>query len=158
MTSNRLIAAGALLLVTGAAHADPCKLTIESNDMMQFNLREMKVPAQCTEVEVSLKHSGQLPAKIMGHDWVLARVSDMSAIVNAGLAAGSKHGYLPEKDERIIAATRVVGGGESATVKFSTSLLQEGVRYAFFCTSPGHSAVMRGTFLLGDTKGVAKAR
>jgi azurin len=158
MTSHRLIAAGALLLAAGAAHADPCKLTIESNDMMQFNLREMKVPAQCTEVEVSLKHSGQLPAKIMGHDWVLARISDMSAIVNAGLAAGSKHGFLPENDERIIAATRVVGGGESATVKFSTSLLQEGVRYAFFCTSPGHSAVMRGTFLLGDGKGVAKAR
>jgi azurin len=158
MTSHRLIAAGALLLAAGAAHADPCKLTIESNDMMQFNLREMKVPAQCTEVEVSLKHSGQLPAKIMGHDWVLARISDMSAIVYAGLAAGSKHGFLPENDERIIAATRVVGGGESATVKFSTSLLQEGVRYAFFCTSPGHSAVMRGTFLLGDGKGVAKAR
>jgi azurin len=94
----------------------------------------------------------------MGHDWVLARDSDVSAIVNAGLAAGSKHGYLPESDHRIIAATKVVGGGESAVTKFSTGALQEGVRYAFFCTSPGHSTVMRGTFLFGNTKTVAAAR
>ena len=158
MTSLRPIGAVALLLATGAAYADPCKVTIESNDMMEFNLREMTVPTQCTDVEVSLKHSGQLPAKVMGHDWVLARDSDMSAIINAGLAAGSKHGYLEENDKRIIAATRVIGGGESATVRFSTSALQEGVRYAFFCTSPGHSTVMRGTFLFGNAKTVAAAR
>jgi azurin len=158
MTRLRPIGAAALLLAAGTAYADPCKVTIESNDMMQFNLREMTVPTECAEVEVSLKHSGQLSAKVMGHDWVLARDSDMSAIINAGLAAGSKHGYLVEDDKRIIAATKVIGGGESATVRFSTSALQKGVHYAFFCTSPGHATVMRGTFLLRDADGVAKAR
>jgi azurin len=157
MTRLRLICAAALLLAAGTAYADPCKVAIESNDMMQFNLREMTVPTECTDVEVSLKHSGQLSAKVMGHDWVLARDSDMSAIINAGLAAGSRHGYLAENDKRIIAATRVIGGGESATVTFSTSALQKGVRYAFFCTSPGHATVMRGTFVLRDADGIAKA-
>jgi azurin len=140
----------ALLLLTGIAHADPCKVTIESNDAMQYNMHEMVVPASCTEVEVSLRHSGQLAAKVMGHDWVLAREADMSGIVNAGMAAGFKHGYLPENDKRIIAATKVVGGGESATVTFSTSALQEGVRYVFFCTSPGHSSAMHGSFRFGE--------
>jgi azurin len=93
----------------------------------------------------------------MGHDWVLAKDSDMSAIVNAGLAAGAKRGYLPENDKRIIAATGLVGGGESAVVKFSTSMLQQGVRYVFFCTSPGHSSAMRGTFLFGGANRVARA-
>lgn len=139
----------ALLLSAVVAHADPCKMSIESNDVMQYSAHEMVVPAGCTEVEVSLRHSGQLAAKVMGHDWVLARESDMSAIVNAGMAAGFKHGYLPENDKRIIAATKVVGGGETATVTFSTSLLQEGVRYVFFCTSPGHSSVMHGAFRFG---------
>jgi azurin len=92
----------------------------------------------------------------MGHDWVLARDSDMSAIVNAGLSAGARHGYLPENDKRIIAATKQVGGGESAVVRFSTSLIQQGVRYVFFCTSPGHSTAMRGTFLFGDANRVAR--
>ncbi len=156
MTGLRLLGAGALLLAGGVAHADPCKVTIESNDIMQFNVHEMNVPTQCVEVEVTLKHSGQLPAKVMGHDWVLARDSDMSAIVNAGLAAGAKHGYLPENDARIIAATKVVGGGESTTISFATRLLQAGMRYVFFCTAPGHSSVMHGTFTFGDNTRLAR--
>ena len=153
MTLRKSIGIGAaLMLLAVVAHADPCKMTIESNDVMQYSVREMVVPAGCSEVEVSLRHSGQLAAKIMGHDWVLARESDMSAIVNAGMAAGFKHGYLPENDKRIIAATKVVGGGETATVTFSTSLLQEGARYVFFCTSPGHSSVMHGAFRFGAAK------
>ena len=72
-------------------------------------------------------------------------------------AAGPARGYLPEHDTRIIAATPTVGGGESATVKFATSLLQPGARYAFFCTSPGHSTVMRGTFRFGDNGRLVRA-
>jgi azurin len=124
---------------------------------MQFNVRELVVPSECAEVEVTLTHSGKLPARSMGHDWVLAKDSDMSGIVNAGLAAGPARGYLPEHDARIIAATPIVGGGESATVKFATSALQPGTRYAFFCTSPGHSTVMRGTFKFGDKSRLVSA-
>ena len=150
-TLGRLTGAGLLLLASGLAYADPCKLALESNDQMQFSVRELVVPNECEEVEVTLRHSGKMSARAMGHDWVLAKDSDMSAIVNAGLAAGPAHGYLPEHDKRIIAATPIVGGGESATVKFATSLLQAGSRYVFFCTSPGHATVMRGKFLLGVT-------
>jgi len=64
---------------------------------------------------------------------------------------------LPENDKRIIAATKVVGGGKSITVKFSTALLVQGARYVFFCTAPGHSSVMRGKFLFGSTTRVAQA-
>src|SRR6266702_5650573 len=142
---------GAVLLLVGAraVYADPCTVMIEGNDRMQYSLREITVPVECEEVEVRLKHSGRMSVKVMGHDWVLAKDSDMSAIVHAGLAAGARRGFLPENDKRIIAATGQVGGGESAVVRFSTSLLQQGVRYVFFCTSPGHSTVMRGIFLYG---------
>jgi azurin len=150
-TLLRLTGAGLLLLASGLAYADPCKLALESNDQMQFSVRELVVPNECGEVEVTLRHSGKMSARAMGHDWVLAKDSDVSAIVNAGLAAGPAHGYLPEHDKRIIAATPIVGGGESATVKFATSLLQAGSRYVFFCTSPGHATVMRGKFLVGVT-------
>jgi len=147
-----------LLLSSVIAHADPCKLSIESNDAMHYSAHEMVVPPGCTEVEISLRHSGQLAAKVMGHDWVLARESDMSAVVNAGMAAGFKHGYLPENDRRVIAATRVVGGGETATITLNTKLLQQGVRYVFFCTSPGHASMMHGTFILADFAKVTRAQ
>jgi len=151
MKSKKLLGMTAVLLFsTAVAHAEPCKLSIESNDAMQYSAREMVVPPGCTDVEISLRHAGQLAAKVMGHDWVLARESDMSAVVNAGMAAGFKRGYLPENDKRVIAATRVVGGGETTTITFSTSLLLPGVRYVFFCTSPGHSSMMHGTFMLAD--------
>jgi azurin len=158
MSLLRLIGVLALLAGGRAVCAAPCNVTIEGNDKMQFNLREITVPAECGEVEVMLKHSGKLSARVMGHDWVLAKVSDMSAIVNAGLGAGARHGYLPENDHRIIAATGLVGGGESAVVRFSTGMLQHGVRYAFFCTSPGHSTTMRGIFLFGAANAVARTR
>ena len=157
MTSLRNTCAGLLLLTASAAYADPCKITIESNDLMQFNSHEIAVPSECTAVEVTLRHAGQLPAKVMGHDWVLARDADMSGIVSAGLAAGLTHGFLPQNDKRIIAATRVVGGGESDTVQFSTTALSAGEHYAFFCTAPGHSAVMHGKFLFGPATRVAQA-
>jgi azurin len=161
MTNTGLGGTGLLLLMllTGDAawaDGDPCKVTIESNDAMQFNQHELSVPSQCTEVEVTLKHAGQLPAKVMGHDWVLAKEADMSGVVNAGLAAGAARGYLPQGDARIIAATKVVGGGETATVKFSTTALAPGARYSFFCTSPGHSSIMRGKFLFGAPTRVAQ--
>ena len=157
MTYLRVIGAAMVLLASAGAYADPCKIAIDSNDMMQFSTHELAVPTSCTDVEVTLRHAGQLPAKVMGHDWVLAKESDQSAIVNAGLAAGLSHGFLPENDKRIIAATKVVGGGESTTVKFSTAALVQGLRYVFFCTAPGHSSVMHGKFLFGDTTRVAQA-
>ena len=149
MKGLRLLGAGALVLACGVAYADPCKITIEGNDQMQYSAHELAVPSECTDVEVTLRHAGKLSAKVMGHDWVLARDSDMSGIVNAALAAGAAHGYLPENDKRIVAATKLVGGGESTTVKFSTAALVQGARYVFFCTTPGHSTVMRGSFLFG---------
>lgn len=157
MTILRLIGAALLLAAGTVAYADPCKVSIESNDMMQFNLHELAVPAACAEVEVTLHHSGKLGATVMGHDWVLAKESDLSGLVNAGLAAGAARGYLPQGDARIIAATKVVGGGETATVKFSTAALAPGARYAFFCTSPGHSSMMKGKFLFGEATRVASA-
>jgi azurin len=153
----RFIGAAVLLAAGTVAYADPCKISIESNDMMQFSVRELAVPSACAEVEVTLHHAGKLASTVMGHDWVLAKESDVPGLVNAGLAAGAERGYLPQGDPRIIAATKVVGGGESTTVKFSTSALAPGARYAFFCTSPGHSTLMKGKFLFGSPTRVAQA-
>ena len=157
MKGIRRLAAGALLLGTAVAQADPCKLTIQSNDLMQFSARELAVPLNCSQIELTLQNVGTLPAKVMGHDWVLAKESDLPAIVNSGLAAGLDHGFVPENDARVIAATHLVGGGESATVHFTTAALVPGGRYSFFCTSPGHSAVMRGRFLFGEPGRLAQA-
>ena len=141
---------GLVLLAGGtvAAHAGNCQLTIEANDMMQFNSRAMQVDASCTEVQLTLHHVGKQQAHVLGHDWVLARTADVTALANAGVAAGFDKGYLPTGDKRIIAATKIVGGGEVTTITFSTANLVAGGDYSFFCSYPGHTMLMRGRFQL----------
>ena len=156
MSSLHMLGVLVLILAAQAVRADPCKVSIEANDNMQFNTHAIAVPTSCEQVELTLRHSGKLSAKVMGHDWVLAKDGDVSAIVNGGLSAGFTHGFLPQNDKRIIAATKVVGGGETDTISFSTSSLAPGSRYVFFCTSPGHSTVMRGAFVFEDATRVAK--
>ena len=103
----------------GGVHAADCQFTVEGNDQLQFNSQQLSVPASCATVELTLTHSGKQPIKIIGHDWVLSKTSDVNVIVAAGLNAGLAHNYQAPNDPRIIAATPVVGGGESTTIHFS---------------------------------------
>lgn len=142
----------------GAAHAANCQLTIEANDMIQFNARALTIEASCKEVELTLHHVGKQQAHVLGHDWVLARTNDVTALANAGIAAGFDKGYLPTGDKRVLASTKIVGGGELTTITFSTANLVPGGDYSFFCSYPGHTTLMRGRFLVGAKESLAANR
>jgi azurin len=130
-----------------AAAAAACKLQIAGSDTMQFDKKELKAPATCKTIELTLKHSGKLAAATMGHNWVLVKTADAPAITTAGLSAGLKNNHVPPGDKRVIAATKVVGGGQSTTITFPTSGLTKGGDYTYICTFPGHSALMKGKFV-----------
>jgi azurin len=133
-----------------AAAADKvCKLEIAGNDLMQFDKKELKVAGDCKQVELTLKHTGKLPAQTMGHDWVLVKTADLNAVANAGMAAGAAKGYVDPADKRVIVHTKVIGGGQSSTVTFPASALKKGESYSYLCTFPGHSALMKGAFVFG---------
>lgn len=61
------------------------------------------------------------------------------------MTAGVGHGYVRPGDERVIAHTKIVGGGESTSATFAVARLAGGGGYAFFCSFPGHWGVMKGT-------------
>ena len=139
------------LLASGAAvpaFADSCKLSIDANDLMQYSQRQLEAPASCSDIELTLRHVGKLAANVMGHNWVLTRGRDATAVANQGAAAGLPHDFLPAKDGRIIAATKIIGGGEATTTTFSTSGMKPEEDYVYFCSAPGHIAVMKGKFIL----------
>ncbi|HJS21362.1 MAG TPA: azurin [Steroidobacteraceae bacterium] len=145
---KKLIIALALLGAADVAlAAKTCTLNIEGNDLMKFNVTELKVAADCTEVEVVLKHTGKLPAQTMGHNWVLTKTADMTAVTNAGVSAGFDKDYLPPGDKRILAHTKMIGGGQSTSVKFPVSTLTKGGDYSFFCSFPGHYGLMKGKLI-----------
>jgi azurin len=149
MARVRLCLFATLLLAATPGCADVCPLSVEANDLVQFNQRRLEIAADCKEVALTLRHVGRLSAQVMAHNWILVRSADVAAVASAGQNAGRSHNYQPPGDARIIAATPLVGGGESATVTFSTAMLHPGETYTFFCSSPGHAALMRGVLSFG---------
>jgi azurin len=144
----------AAMSLAGGTHAafaadKVCTLAISGNDQMQYDKKELDVAADCTQVELTLTHSGKLPAAAMGHNWVLVKTADVAAVANAGMSAGLTNNYLTPNDPRVIASTKVVGGGETATVTFPTSKLTKGGDYTYMCTFPGHYVIMKGTLKFG---------
>ena len=131
----------------GTANAQQCNQVIEGNDLIQYNLSEIRVSGSCSEVTITLRHVGQLPVNAMGHNWVLTATADAEGIVEAGRNAGAP-GFLPEGDSRVLAATDMIGGGEESSVTFDVSSLQAGGDYTFFCSFPGHYALMKGQFII----------
>lgn len=138
------IAACVLLSAAVAPAWAACEATIEGNDQMQFNLKEIVVDNSCTEFTVHLKHVGKLPKSAMGHNWVLAKTADVQALATEGAKAGPSKDYLNDGDARIVAHTKLIGGGETDSVTFDVSKLAAGEAYTYFCSFPGHWAMMKG--------------
>lgn len=141
-----------MLVVAPVLHGKNCPLEIAGNDMMQFDKKVLQIDSSCTQVTLTLKHTGQLPKAAMGHNWVLTKAADKDATVAAGVTAGPQHGYLQKGDARVIATTGMIGGKEQTSVTFATSKLKVGEKYLFFCTFPGHVALMTGDFLFTAAK------
>ncbi len=127
-----------------AAVVKDCATQIEGTDAMQYNVGSITVPASCTDFTITLVHTGKMPVAAMGHDVVISKAADMDAVVAAGISAGLDNGYIKSDDANVIAHTKMIGGGETTSVTFPISKIQGEGPYEFFCTFPGHAAVMRG--------------
>src|SRR6188508_2091174 len=136
MKTIRIIACLSLPFAASSAFAADkvCKVDISGTDQMQFDKKEIAVAADCTEVEVTLHHSGKLPAQAMGHNWVLAKTGDVAGIASDGIGAGFASDHIKKGDARVIAHTKIVGGGQSTSVTFPASKLKAGEAYTFFCS------------------------
>ena len=142
-----LCAAGAL---SAPAMAAGCETVVESNGAMQFNVKNIDVPKSCKKFSVTLKHVGKMPKTAMGHNIAVSKAADMQAAITDGMAAGAAADYVKAGDARVIAHSKVIGGGETTKFDIDVTKLKAGTDYAFFCSFPGHSALMKGTLKLGS--------
>lgn len=134
----------------GAAIVTDCATTIDSNDAMQYDVSSITVPSSCAQFTINLKHVGQMPVAAMGHNVVISTMADMQAVLSDGMGAGVAGDYVKAGDTRIIAHTKLLGGGESTSVTFDTSKIKDGGPYEFYCSFPGHSAMMKGPISIGS--------
>ena len=135
-------------LLAGPVLAATCDIEIEGNDAMQFNKTAIAVPASCKQFTVKLKHVGKLPKAAMGHNWVLSKAADAQGVAADGIGAGLDKAYVKPGDARVIAHSKVIGGGETDAVSFDVGKLKAGDSYAWFCSFPGHASLMKGTLAL----------
>lgn len=140
----RILLAVLALAVSGMAHAANCSIDLKGDDAMKFDKASVTVSASCKAITINLEHPGKLPAATMGHNVVIALSSDMQGIVNDGAKAGLAANYVKAGDARVIAHTTIIGGGAKTSVTFPGSKLKVGGDYDFFCSAPGHWAVMKG--------------
>ena len=126
------------------ADANVANIVLTANDMMQFNLKEIKVKAG-QRVRLTLRHIGKLDVNIMGHNFVLLKQgTDLVAFATAA-ATQKESKYIPVGTEDVIAHTDIIGGGQVATIEFDAP---EVGTYEFLCSFPAHYAMMRGQFIV----------
>lgn len=145
--TNRLRVAfmslGMLLLVAVGAckkGSQEVKLELASvGETMAFDKKELTVPAG-SKVTVVLKNNATSP--VMTHNFVLVQKGKVEEIGTAALSVPADKGHMPV-NAAILANTPLAKPGETVTVTFDAPA--PGV-YEFLCTTPGHYALMRGTF------------
>lgn len=119
------------------------KVVINSDDQMSYDTDEIKVPAG-SKVELTLNHTGSFPKESMGHNLVILSAGvDLNDYAQRAMSASASE-YVIEGDETI-AATAVIGGGESTTITFDAPAAGT---YQFVCTFPGHFFNMQGNFIV----------
>lgn len=118
-------------------------VALEGNDQMQYNAKEIVVPAG-SKVKLTLTHTGKMPAAAMGHNFVLLKSGSDGQAFSLAAATAKDTDYIPDaKKGEVIVHTKVIGGGETVTIEFDAP---EAGEYPFFCSFPGHYALMNGTF------------
>lgn len=129
------------------APAEGRAINFTANDAMKFNMNEIHA-APGEALAVTMKNIGTTPKFSMGHNWVLLAAGvDVMAFANEASTAVVTD-YVPASyRDRIIAHTKLLGPGESATVLFYAP--KKPGSYTFLCSFPGHVQVgMKGVLIV----------
>ena len=116
---------------------------ITADDKMRFNIESFAVPVG-GPVKLKLVNLGKMPKATMGHNLVILG-ADINVNTFATDAASSRdNDYIPlQYSAGIIAATKLLGPGESDTIEFTAP--EVAGDYNFLCSFPAHIyAGMRG--------------
>ncbi|WP_069131071.1 plastocyanin/azurin family copper-binding protein [Rhodohalobacter halophilus] len=91
------------------------------------------------EIRINLRTVSNMPPTAMSHNFVLVEMgTDVDAFARESLNARDNDYLSPNFEDQIIAATAMLGNGESDTITFTVP--DEPGEYDFICTFPGHFA------------------
>ncbi len=134
---------------TTAKAAPKADRTVEITvgDNLKFDKTEITArPGEA--LRVVLKSNGAMPKAVMGHNWVLLKAgTDQVEFNKAAFTARETDFIPPTMKDAVIAATGLVGPGETVEVTFKVPA--KAGNYAYLCSFPGHFAMgMKGTLIV----------
>jgi azurin len=143
---HALLVAGvvACLLALGACNRTPKEVKVDLasvGEQMQYDKKEITVPAG-SKVTITFKNNAT--STVMTHNFVLVQAGLVDAVGAAAATVGVDKGYIPSH-YAIIANGPLTKPRETVTFSF---VAPPSGTYEFLCTTPGHYAVMRGTFIV----------
>jgi azurin len=112
-------------------------------DDSKFDKEQLEAPAG-SKITLVFKNAAK-PESNKQFNWVLTRPGTHLRVVNAGASEGEANGYVKPNDENVIAATRLIKGGESDTITFDAPPPGE---YTYVSTFPGYYTRMRGVLTI----------
>jgi azurin len=128
--------------VPGPAAGSGGDVTLEIGslgDDSKFDKEQLEVPAG-SRITLVFRNTAK-PESNKLFNWVLTRPGTHLRVVNAGTNAGEASGYVAPNDENVIAATKLIKGGESDQITFDAPPPGE---YTYVSTVPGYYTRMRG--------------
>jgi azurin len=130
-----------------AAQAGARTIEIQVGDNMRFT--PARIDARPGEqLRVVLKGVGTMPKTAMAHNFVLLKKgADPKGFADKSAAARATDFIAPSVKDEVLAATTLVGPGETAEVTFAAPA--KAGEYTFICSFTGHFVVgMRGTLVV----------
>lgn len=94
-----------------------------------------------SKITLNFKNNSNPGANLL-HNWVLTKPGTAEGVEADGIAAGEANSYIKPNDDRVLANTKMIKGGETASVTFDAPAAGE---YPYVCTFPGHGVLMKGT-------------
>jgi azurin len=116
---------------------------ITGTETMKFDVTEITAkPGE--KIRVVLKAIGTMPKIAMGHNFVLLKAGASAMEVSNAAFNARETDFIPAAmKDKILAFTKIAGGGETVEVTF-TAPAKAG-KYDYLCTFPGHFAAgMKG--------------
>lgn len=139
----RALLASLTVLSAPAFAQDVLKLELSADDRMVYSKTSFEVTSG-QKVSIVFKNTSDKGEKAMKHNVVLLKAGVPVISIAPKCNAAAATGYVPtdkESKEKIVGHTKLVGGGQSATLNFVAGAPGE---YHYFCSSPGHFDKMHG--------------
>ena len=142
---------GFVLLILSACSLNlfaACSVDVSSSDNLKFDKNKLIIDSTCSKFAINFKHEGQMAAKTAGHNIVIVRSKDFDTVVSKiDMKLGTESGFLPDMKE-VIAKTAIIGGDSQTSIIMNASQLSKDETYTFFCSFPGHYAIMKGNVVI----------